>query len=134
MLVAALVDGGFAAVERVADIDGEIAGHVLLSRLEAPDRCLALAPVSVRPAVQRQGIGSALIRGALSAAVEDGWGGVFVLGDPAYYQRFGFEVGIAARFSSPYPADYTMAIELRPRGLPAAHAALVYPPAFGAND
>ena len=50
-----------------------------------------LGPLCVSPAVQKQGIGSALIRAGHGLLQGEGVSRVMVLGDPAYYSRFGFE-------------------------------------------
>jgi len=51
---------------------------------------LHLAPLAVKPEFQKQGIGSELLRFALRQAVirENP---IFVLGDPGFFQKFGFE-------------------------------------------
>jgi putative acetyltransferase len=49
-----------------------------------------MAPVSVCPTLQRQGIGSALIRAGIDRLRGEGAHGVAVVGNPAYYERFGF--------------------------------------------
>jgi putative acetyltransferase len=59
-LVRQLREAGDSVFSLVADEAGEIVGHVLLSKMDAPFKALALAPVSVVPARQRSGIGSAL--------------------------------------------------------------------------
>ena len=76
---------------------GEVVGYALLSRLilatayrDLP--ALALGPVAVLPEMQRAGIGAAVVREALSRR---GDRLVVVLGDPAYYGRFGFVPGAA---------------------------------------
>lgn len=78
----------------VADRSGVILGHVMFTHvtLEAdpPVQVLALAPVSVFPAFQKRGIGSALISHGLAIADELGEPLVVVLGHPEYYPRFGF--------------------------------------------
>lgn len=61
-LVAALQQAGDSIISLVAEEEGRIVGHVVLSRMEAPFPALALAPVSVVPTRQRSGIGSALIQ------------------------------------------------------------------------
>ena len=63
-LVRRLGEGGDSVVSLVAEKEGEIVGHVLLSRMTAPFRALALAPVSVIPSRQRSGVGSAMVREA----------------------------------------------------------------------
>jgi putative acetyltransferase len=68
-----------------------VVGHALLTRLRVGDGAgLALAPVAVAPEWQRRGIGERVVRAALTAAEEAGERLVVVLGDPAYYGRFGF--------------------------------------------
>jgi putative acetyltransferase len=132
-LVAALRAAGDSVLSLVADEDNQIVGHVMLSRMQAPFPALALAPVSVIPARQRLGIGSALIRKAASRAREEGWAAIFVLGDPAYYQRFGFSHEAAAGFSSPYAGSHFMILKLIPS--PAATTGeLRHAPSFAALD
>ena len=83
---------GDAMFELVAVEDGQIVGHIMFSRLWADryELYAALAPLSVRPDRQRSGLGGDLVRAGLEAAKEFGAHGVLVLGDPAYYPRFGF--------------------------------------------
>lgn len=90
--------------ELVAEEAGEVVGHVLLSRLWVDRRELyaALAPLAVHPDRQRGGLGSALIRAGLETAREFGCHGVLVLGDPAYYGRFGFSADAAREVTAPY--------------------------------
>jgi putative acetyltransferase len=93
---------GDAVLSLVAEQNGRIVGHVLLSRLQAPMRALTLAPVGVDPKFQRRGVGSTLIREAQKRARQDGWQAIFVLGSPAYYGRFGFLAANAASYDGPY--------------------------------
>lgn len=112
-LVDRLRADGDAMIALVAeDAAGQLVGHVLFSRMQAPFRALALAPVAVADAQRRQGIAAQLIRHGLAEAERAGWQGVFVLGDPAYYQRFGFTADTAAGFASPYAGPYFMALPL----------------------
>lgn len=129
-LVAALRRSGDAAVDMVAEVDGAVVGHILMSALQAPKRCLALAPVCVVPSSQNQGIGTALIRAALDRASAGGWQAAFVLGEPNYYTRFGFEVGKAAKFETAYPSAYFMALELAPSALETLGGRVVYAAPF----
>lgn len=129
-LVEALRGAGDAIVDLVAEEDGAIVGHVLLSALRAPASCLALAPVCVAPQRQGQGIGAALIREALERARAEGWQAVFVLGDPAYYTRFGFSPETAADFETGYPRAYFMALELTPAALAGKSGPVVYAAPF----
>ena len=100
-VVAELVDtlrGGITAGEGlalVAQIDGQVAGHVMFTRslLDAPRRLVGvqvLSPLGVLPGQQRQGIGSALVRHGLKIMADRGEPLVFLEGSPDYYPRFGF--------------------------------------------
>ena len=130
-LVDRLREDGDAVVSLVA-VEGEaIVGHVLLSRMQAPFKALGLAPVSVRPDRQRSGVGSALVREGLARARADGWEAVFVLGEAAYYGRFGFDAETARGFASPYAGPHLMAVALMGR-LPATSGRVDYAPAFAA--
>lgn len=133
-LVDALRAAGDAVLSLIAEDGGEIVAHVLFSRLQAPDRCIALAPVSVTPDRQSQGIGTKLIREGLARAGRDGWQAVFLLGEPEYYGRFGFSAAMADKFETPYPKPYVMALELEPGALDRRGGALIYAPAFLALD
>jgi len=132
-LVRQLHQDGDAVIALVAEVEGAILGHVLLSRMEAPFAALALAPVSVAPGKQGAGVGSALVRDALDRAARGDWRAVFVLGDPAYYQRFGFSRDLAAGFDSPYAGQHFMALALG-RPLPAMSGRLRHAGAFHALD
>lgn len=116
-LVRMLEADGDALVSLVAEQNGEIAGHVLFSRMdvEADGRAVAaagLAPVSVAPGHQGQGIGDALIRAGLDALRERGAAMSFVLGHEDYYPRFGYAPELAARFASPFAGPHFMAMML----------------------
>lgn len=90
--------------ELTAIEDEAVVGHILMSRLWADSGGLyaALAPLSVRPDRQGGGLGSALVRASLDSAREFGCHGVLVLGDPAYYGRFGFSAEHARDVTSPF--------------------------------
>jgi putative acetyltransferase len=119
----------------VADRSGDIVGHVLFSRVSiVPDNgasACALGPVAVRPAEQDSGIGSALIRAALDRVVAS-LDLIFVLGNPGYYRRFGFE--LAAPHGYHYvSSEFDRAFQVRAgrRPLASANDACVhYHPAF----
>lgn len=85
----------------VAEVEGQVVGHVVCTRGRlAGSPVLGLGPLSVDPAHQHSGVGSALVHAVLGAADALDEPLVVLLGDPAYYSRFGFrpasEVGIAA--------------------------------------
>lgn len=126
-LIAALRDGGRMALELVAEDRGRIVGHVALSRMVEPEGWLALAPVSVDPKRQKKGIGSALCQMAVDYANAP----VVVLGDPAYYTRFGFEYERAAKLTTPFPVAYT-GLYAPKIDAPTPAETLCYAPPFGA--
>ncbi len=77
----------------VAEVGGVVVGHVAFTpcRIEGQAvRVDLLAPLAVAPAHQRQGIGSTLVRAGLRRLASAGVARALVLGDPAYYSRFGF--------------------------------------------
>lgn len=93
-IVAALRQAGALTLSLLATADdGRIIGHAAFSPVQidqAAGRWYGLGPVSVTPQLQRQGIGGALIRRGLDRLAALGAEGCVVLGDPAYYGRFGF--------------------------------------------
>ena len=104
-------------VSLVAEVEGEIVGHILFSRMdvEADGHAIAaagLAPVSVAPAQQGQRIGDALIRAGLDDLRSRGVAISFVLGHGAYYPRFGYSPDLASRFASPFAGPHFMAMML----------------------
>jgi putative acetyltransferase len=131
-LVEQLRADGDAAIELVAEQDKRIVGHILFSRVEAPFRALALAPVAVAPERQRQGVGSALIRAGHERARAHRCAAIFVLGDPAYYTRLGYSLEAAAPFTSPYSGSHFMALALAQ--LPATGGEIRYARAFSALE
>jgi len=129
-LVEQLHADGAVFVSVVAEASGEIVGHVMLSAMTASFRAVGLAPVSVIPARQGTGVGSALIREAIRLAREAGYAAIFVLGDQTYYGRFGFDMAAARGFISPYAGDHFAVLALQP--LSVTTGAVDYAPAFAA--
>jgi putative acetyltransferase len=137
-LVDALRDGGYVCSSLVAEEGGRVVGHILFSDLpiitEARSvRALALAPMAVLPELQKQGIGSALVRMGLDECRRQGHRIVVVLGHPQFYPRFGFSSKLAECLTSPFPAGASfMAMELVPGALHDIAGRVQYPPPFGA--
>jgi len=102
-LVEALRDSGDMALELVAEDRKKVVGHVALSRMVSPKGWLALASVCADPKRQNKGIGSVLCQMALRYANAP----VVVLGEPAYYSRFGFEFEAKPKVTTPFPAEFT---------------------------
>lgn len=132
-LVDQLRRDGSAVYSLVAEVDSRIVGHVMFSRMQSPSETLGLAPVAVLEDARRHGIAAKLIEQGLARAKQDGWAGAFVLGDPTYYRRFGFDPALARGFSSPYAGPHLMGLAFKPGALK-NEGALDYAPAFAALD
>ncbi len=127
---------GHLLVSLVAEAEGEIAGHMLFSRMdvEADGAAMTaggLAPVSVVPERQGRGIGSALIRAGLEDLRARGVAMSFVLGSVSYYARFGYSPRLAARFASPFAGPHFMAMMLDSDAPWPLGGRADYAPAFG---
>lgn len=107
MLVATDEDDGDALVGAIAfsRMTVDVAGQAVAA--------VALAPVAVAPAYRHDGVAEALIQAGLERLEQAGVVLCFVLGDPAYYRRFGFHPDFARQFASPYAGDYLMALPLQ---------------------
>ena len=114
----------------VAKEEDNLIGYVALSQMIEPPCALALAPLAVKPACQRQGIGTALIREAIRLAKNANHDIIFVVGDPNYYEPFGFSLTAAQSFQCKYAGPYFMALRLKNKQ-PVSNNA-IYPNAFEA--
>lgn len=139
-LVDALRDGGFAEVSLVAEVDGEIVGHILFSPVAIVTRvgtvdALSLAPMAVLPSHQRQGIGSRLVAAGSEACQKAGHRIVVVLGHPEFYPRFGFSSALAEPLQSPFGGgEAWLALELVPGALDGVDGRGEYSPPFTALE
>ena len=134
-LVAALRADADPQVSLVAVRDGVLAGHIFFSPVtfdaDASHPAAQLSPVSVRPDRQGRGLGSALIRAGLERCVAVGWRSVFLVGNPGYYARFGFELAGPLGFSIDGPLDpHLQVIELTPGSLASVRGRIAFHPAF----
>lgn len=125
-----------AILSLVAVRRGEPVAHAFFSRViieceSGFDRGVGLAPIGVLPEHQRTGLGTDLIRHALAALKNRRHGVMVVLGDPAFYKRFGFKpaVTFGLRCSYEVPAGYFMALPLD-TGWCGAGGLVRYAPAF----
>jgi putative acetyltransferase len=92
-IINALRNAEALTVSLVAEIDGQMVGHVAFSPVTISDGSAdwyGLGPVSVLPEYQKQGIGKSLINEGLSLLKARGGKGCVLVGDPGYYTRFGF--------------------------------------------
>lgn len=132
-LVEQLRRDGDLALALVADDDGRVHGYAAFPKLAVEDRgrtydAVGLAPVAVLPDRQRLGVGGALIREGHRLLAAGGASLVFVLGDPDYYTRLGYDLDAAAPFECDYAGPYFMVLRLNenaPRG-----GKVRYPAAF----
>lgn len=119
------------------DETGDVIGHIAFSPVRIAPPLAAtplwgLAPLAVAEDARGSGLGSELVREGLRACAERPCGGVLVLGDPAFYQRFGFrpsaEWGLRCQFDA--PAEAFMLMELHPHACRAYGGIVSYHPAF----
>ncbi|MFK7898909.1 MAG: GNAT family N-acetyltransferase [Myxococcota bacterium] len=91
-----------------------------------------LAPIGVFPAQQGKGVGSALMDEAIRRAQAMGWSAIFLLGDPAYYARFGFVLAapLGLRYESEVFDPGFQVLELTPNALEDLRGYIEYDPAF----
>lgn len=124
----------------VAELDGHVVGHILFTPIVIDNgsqqfQSLILAPVSVLPEFQKQGIGGQLIRAGHQKAKEMGFQSAILLGHPEYYPRFGYKPastwGIKTQIPLPFD-DVFMAVELTKGGLTGVSGMVVFPPEFEA--
>lgn len=112
----------------VALDEGEVAGYIAFSEAKIDGRSCdwyLLGPVAVRPSLQKQGIGQALIREGLSRIRQRGAQGCFLVGDPGYYTRLGFRQ-IPGLFCADVPPEVCLAFvfsDTTPQGEVSHHAA-----------
>jgi predicted N-acetyltransferase YhbS len=104
---------------------GQIVGTIRLWHVTAgPGRpALLLGPLAVHPDHRNRGIGSALVCRALTRARLGGYRAVLLVGDAAYYARFGFTAERTGGLWMPgrFERDRLLALELRVDALAGAH-------------
>lgn len=122
----------------VATENNRIVGHILFTKINIKDEqansyeSLGLAPMAVRPELQKKGIGGQLVRKGLEVAKGLGFKSIIVLGHERYYPKFGFEPAEKWNVKSPFdvPSDVFMAIELVEDGLKNMSGTVIYPKEF----
>lgn len=132
-IVNALRRSGALTISLVAELDGVLVGHVALSPVRISDgstQWFGLGPISVLPAHQGHGVGSALMAAALAGLRQQDAQGCVLLGDPGYYGRFGF-CATPDQVLPGVPPEYFQALHL---GTATARGSVSYHPAFEATS
>jgi predicted N-acetyltransferase YhbS len=122
----------------VAIADNKVVGHILFTKIKIKDEndnefdSLALAPMAVRPEIQKQGVGGQLIKYGLDRAKKLGHKSVIVLGHEHYYPKFGFIPADKWKIKAPFdvPTNVFMGIELVKDGLQGVTGIVKYPKEF----
>ena len=120
-------------VSLVAEVDGNVVGHIAFSPVTIGGKdCgwLALGPVAVSPSHQRQGIGQALVNEGLNTIRNLGAQGCVLVGDPAFYRRFGFEHNRVLRMEG-VPPEVLMCL---PMGDQMPEGSVTHHPAFSVAE
>jgi len=132
-LVDALRENGGVLLSLVATQDEQMVGHILFSpaSIATDVRVVTgagLGPIAVRPAFQRQGIGSRLIDTGVRKLRTMHCPFVVVLGHPAYYPRFGFEPAsrYAIRCEWDVPDDAFMILVMDPAAMQSVSGLVKY--------
>jgi len=131
-LVDALRADGDALVELVAEDEDFIVGHILFSPLAASSgqRFAALAPLSVTPDRQKDGIGTMLMQVGHELCRKAGIAAVIVLGDTAYYSHAGYSTQAAKTVTAPFSGAHFMVLALT-QGALDTPVTVKYAKAFG---
>jgi putative acetyltransferase len=144
-LVDDLRSNGACTLSLVAEIENQIVGHIFFSPMSfQPDEdensfdvsIIGLGPLAVLPEYQKRGVGSALVREALRLLRESGYEAIALLGNPAYYDRFGFVAASNYNLRCKYdvPSEAFQILELRPGVLQNHRGLLLYRPEFDAVE
>ena len=108
----ALRNSGALTSSLIGEEAGKLVGYVAVSPVSISDGVTSwygLGPISVSPSVQGKGIGSALMEAAILSLKELNANGCVLLGDPNYYQRFGFKPMNGLELPD-VPAEYFQAL------------------------
>lgn len=134
-LVDALRAAGRLSISLVAVEGDRVVGHVAFSpiRVDGVASGLGLAPLAVRPDCRQRGVAARLVREGLTLCRQASVGLVVVLGDPAYYSRFGFEPASRLRLRDEYSGgDAFQALTVGGDAVPAEGGLVQYSPEFAA--
>lgn len=131
-IIAALRTSNVLSISLVAEVNGQVVGHVAFSPVKVSDGSqgwYGLGPLAVKPEFQGQGLGQALVRAGLAALRELGSQGCVLVGSPKFYERFGFQNRKDLVFEG-LPQEYFLAL---PLGEKSARGQVTYHEAFNAQ-
>lgn len=126
LIVDALRDSGNLTISLVAEVNGQIVGHVAISPVAISDSSqnwYGLGPIAVIPEYQGRSIGSQLVEQALGSLRDRGASGCVLVGNPEYYSRFGFKAEPSLVLPN-IPPEYFQAISFGaqiPNGIVSFH-------------
>ena len=132
-IISALGAANALSLSLVAEIDGRVVGHIAFSPVTVSDGSTGwygIGPLSVLPEHQRQGIGKALVHEGLSRLKALGAKGCVLVGEPSYYERFGFR-NLPQLVLEGVPQEYFLAL---PFGDYRSSGTVVFHGAFAATD
>lgn len=141
LIVDALRDASALALSLVAETDAGVVGHVAFSAAVIGEGTSGdwylLGPIAVDPAHQGRGVGGALVEAGLDSLRARGAAGVALVGDPAFYERFGFRARPGVTCHG-VPDEYVLCLPLHagvePVGEVHHHAAFGVEPSADATD
>ena len=131
-IVSALRAANALTVSLVAEENGKVVGHIAFSPVTISDgsqNWYGLGPISVLPEFQKQGIGKSLIHEGLSLLKALGAKGCVLVGDPKYYERFGFK-NLPDLVLDGVPQEYFLALTF---GEEKIHGAVMFHQGFTAT-
>jgi len=130
-LVKQLISDNDVLLNLVIESSNTIIGNVVVSKVTMePDMglfCGGVAPLSVLPERQSSGIGSQLMKEAIKKSNEMGMDALFLLGNPDYYKRFGFNI---SNLKSDYRVEHFQELELTRNCLVNLKSKVTYANAF----
>jgi len=131
-IIQALRAANALTISLVAEVDGKVVGHIAFSPITISDgsqEWYGLGPISVLPEYQKQGIGKALMHEGLLRLKARGAKGCVLVGDPNYYERFGFR-SLPELTHEGVPQENVLAL---PFGENKAHGVAVFHQSFSAT-
>jgi putative acetyltransferase len=131
-IINALRDANALTISLVAEAQNKVVGHIAFSPVTISDGSLGwygLGPISVLPELQKQGIGKSLMREGLSLLKSLGAKGCMLVGDPGYYEQFGFK-NLPELVIEGVPSEYFLALPFEEHK---THGTVVFHEGFSAN-